>query len=181
MAEKENQSENNAPAIKPETASAPEPAKAPQLEIPTVATSAASSSTDPYHTDIYPNNVYSEKYLYDAEGNLIGKTTTIPTAFGPDVIWINGRAYYDVPGFDLMEWSGPGQRTEDYTMYESGVKVGIMGGEDKTSEKSSTPAAQPEDCPKPTGEVIDQTISEVPERNSTPPDDKPDSSSCAGE
>jgi len=178
MAENEKQLEIDALAITPETAHAPAPAEAPKPEIPAATTT---GSSDPYRTDVYPENIYSEEYLYDAEGNLIGKTTTIPTAFGPDVIWINGRAYYDVPGFDLMEWSGPGQRTEDYTMYESGVKVGIMGGEDKTSEKSSTPAAQPEDCPKPTGEVIDQTISEVPERNSTPPDDKPDSSSCAGE
>lgn len=65
-------------------------------------------------------------------------------------------------------------------MYESGVKVGIMGNEDEAPARTAA-AVQPETCPEPTGEVIDQTINEVPERNSTPPDDKPDSSSCAGE
>ena len=79
----------------------------------------ATSSDDPYHTDIYPENVYSEKLLYNADGELIGKTYTIPTVFGPDTIWIDGRAYYDIPGFGLVEWSGPGERTEDYTMFPS--------------------------------------------------------------
>ena len=106
-------------------------------------------SSDPYHTDIHPNNIYSEEYLYDAEGNLIGKTTTIPTAFGPDAIWINDRAYYDVPGFSLVEWSGPGQRTEAYNMYESGVQVGIMGDEDEVPTWTAA-TAQPETCPEPT-------------------------------
>lgn len=175
MAEKEKQFEADTSAITQDAAPAPD--LAPKPAIP--ATTAADNS-DPYHTDIYPNNVYSEEYLYDAEGNLIGKTTTIPTAFGPDAIWINGRAYYDVPGFGLVEWSGPGQCTEVYNMYESRVKVGIMGDEDKAPARTAA-AAQPETCPEPTGEVTDQTINEVPERNSTPPDDKPDSSSCARE
>lgn len=177
MAEKEKQLEIDAPVITPETAHAPAPAEAPKPAIPAATTT---DSSDPYHTDIYPNNVYSEEYLYDAEGNLIGKTTTIPTAFGPDAIWINGRACYDVPGFGLVEWSGPGQCTEAYNMYESGVKVGIMGDEDEAPARTAA-AAQPETCPEPTGEVIDQTINEVPERNSTPPDNKPDSLSWARE
>ena len=175
LTEKETQFEADTSAITQDAAPAPD--LAPKPAIP--ATTAADNS-DPYHTNIYPNNVYSEEYLYDAEGNLIGKTTTIPTAFGPDAIGINGRANYDVPGFGLVEWSGPGQCTEAYNMYESGVKVGIMGDEDEVSARSAA-AFQPETCPEPTGEVIDQTINEVPERNSTPPDDKPDSSSCAGE
>lgn len=131
--------------------------------------SAPPAVADPYHTDVYPNNVYSEELIYDKGGNLIGKTTTIPTEFGPDTIWIDGRAFYDVPGFGLVEWSGPGQRTEDYTMYESGVKVGIMGGEDEApSHRALT--TPPPDWPEPTGEVIDQTVNTKPERNSTPPD-----------
>jgi len=133
----------------------------------------ASAASDPYRTDVYPNNVYSEEYLYDVEGNLIGKTTTIPTAFGPDAIWIDGRAYYDVPGFGLIEWSGPGSVTEDYTMYENGNKVGIMGDEDETPAHISTPV-QPDDQQEPTGEVIDQSINGVPEKSGTPPDYKPD-------
>lgn len=123
------------------------------------------SDADPYHTDVYPENVYSEELIYDADGNLIGKTITIPTEFGSDVIWIDGRAYYDLPGFGLIEWSGPGQRTEAYTMYESGVKVGIMGGEDKAPANHPASASQPDDWPEPTGEVIDQTINTVPERS----------------
>lgn len=139
--------------------------KEPTSASKTASTKSSGSSADPYRTDIYPENVYSEEYLYDADGNLIGKTTIIPTAFGSDTIWIDGHAYYDVPGFGLVEWSGPGQRTEDYTMYESGVKIGSMGGKDEPS----TPA-----LPEPTGEVIDQTINARPEKNSTPPDYKPE-------
>lgn len=131
------------------------------------------SSGDPYHTDVYPENVYSEKYEYTADGNLIGKTTTYPTAFGPDTIWIDGKAYGDVPGFGLVEWGGPSSVTEDYTMYENGNKIGIMGGEDDASAHTSAPTQQV-DCPEPTGEVIDQTITEAPERSSTPPNYKPD-------
>lgn len=133
----------------------------------------ATSSDDPYHTDIYPENVYSEKLLYNADGELIGKTYTIPTVFGPDTIWIDGRAYYDIPGFGLVEWSGPGECTEDYTMYENGNKVGIMGGEAEAAAAKS-PSGQPEKQPEPTGKVIDQTINAVPDKNSTPPNYKPD-------
>ena len=68
-----------------------------------------------------------------------------------------------------MEWTGPGQRTEDYTVYESGVKIGSMGGEDESSTPSPAPA-----LPEPSGEVIDQTINTRPEKNSTPPDYKPE-------
>lgn len=153
---------------------APEIADTPAAELPTApAQPALSSTADPYHTDIYPENVYSVEYLYDAEGNLIGKTTTIPTAFGSDTIWIDGRAYYEVPGFGLVEWSGPGQRTEDYTMYESGVKIGTMGGENQPQAQTST-AAQPTEPPEPTGEVIDQTINGIPKKSSTPHDYPPD-------
>ncbi|MEG2013715.1 MAG: hypothetical protein RR063_11020 [Anaerovoracaceae bacterium] len=130
------------------------------------------ASADPYRTDVYPNKVYSEELLYDETGNLIGKTVTIPNAFGPDTIWIDGHAYYDVPGFGLVEWSGQGQRGEAYNMYESGIKVGIMGGDEDAPASPAPP--EPSDCPEPTGEVIDQTINELPEKRSTPPDYKPD-------
>lgn len=62
------------------------------------------SSTDPYHTDVYPENVYSEELFYDADGNLIGKTITLSTESGANTIWIDGRAYYDILGFGLVEW-----------------------------------------------------------------------------
>ena len=161
-------------AEKKDIVATPENADAPAAELPTApAQPALSSTADPYHTDIYPNNVYSEELIYDAGGNLIGKTITYPTAFGSDTIWIDGHAYYEVPGFGLIEWSGPSSVTEDYTMYENGNKVGIMGGEDKPQTEISA-TAHPEEQPKSTGEAIDQTINTAPERSSTPPDYKSD-------
>lgn len=58
-------------------------------------------------------------------------------------------------------------------MYENGNKVGIIGSEDEPQAHVSA-AVPPEDCPEPTGEVIDQTINEVPKKNSTPPNYQPD-------
>lgn len=169
----DEQPADNTPDITMPSAPEPEPAGIQQVAATTITESAAVGTSDTYHTDIYPNNVYSEQYRYDADGNLIGKTVTIPTEFGPDTIWIDGHAYYDVPGFGLVEWSGPNQRIEDYTMYENGSKVGIMGGEDE-APTNSTPVSSLE-CSEPTGEVIDQTINEIPEKNCTPPDYKPES------
>lgn len=161
------------PVYIPEETSTPETEPAAKAaELPATSQTPSSNSTDPYRTDVYPKNVYSEELIYDADGNLIGKTTTYPTAFDSDTVWIDGKAYYNVPGFGLVAWGGPSSVTEDYTMYESGVKVGIMGGEDEAAHTPSS--AQPEDWPEPTGEVVDQTISETPERSSTPPDYKPD-------
>ena len=34
--------------------------------------SAQPAGYDPYHTDVYPNNVYSEEYEYDENGNKVG-------------------------------------------------------------------------------------------------------------
>lgn len=145
----------------------------PALEPVSVPQATPATMADPYHTDVYPENVYSEKYLYDADGSLIGKAVTYPTEFGPDTVWIKGHAYYDVPGFGLVEWSGPNTRIEDYTMYESGVKVGIMGDEDKTPATTSKTTLA-EEQPDPASVVIDQTVSTVPSRDSTPPDCNPD-------
>lgn len=58
-------------------------------------------------------------------------------------------------------------------MYESGVKVGIMGDEDKTPATTSKTTLA-EEQPDPAGVVIDQTVSTVPSRYSTPPDYNPD-------
>ena len=159
---------NHTPEAKPITTPAP-----PMEQSATQRLNAVPTGSDRYHTDVYQHNVYSEELIYDKDGNLIGKTVTTPTEFGPDAIWIDGRAYYDVPGFGLVEWSGPGQRTEDYTMYESGVKVGIMGGEEETPVRALS-SPEPQDWPALTGEVIDQTVSTVPERSSTTPDYKPE-------
>ena len=156
-----------------EIANEPQPEILEAVPLAATTSTPAPQSDDPYHTDVYPNNVYSEELIYDADGNLIGKNTTYPTAFGSDTIWIGGHAYYDVPGFGLVEWGGPSQRTEDYIMYESGVKVGIMDGEDE-APASSTPTGHSTELPIPIEETIDQTISTRSERNSTPPDYKPE-------
>lgn len=55
-------------------------------------------------------------------------------------------------------------------MYENGNKVGIMGGEGDTLAWASA-TQQLIDWPEPTDEIIHQTISETPERNSTPLND----------
>lgn len=49
-------------------------------------------------------------------------------------------------------------------------------GEEAPSHSAATPTAE---LPEPTGEVIDQTISTRPEKNSIPPDYKPDTMSPA--
>ena len=102
------------------------PAHTPAPTTPAQEPSPQSHSSDPYRTDIYPNNVYSEELIYDEDGNLLRKVTTFPATFGPDTVWVDGRAYYNVPGFGLIEWSGPSTVIVDYTMYENGNKVGIM-------------------------------------------------------
>lgn len=72
-------------------------------------------------------------------------------------------------------------------MYKNGNKIGIMGGGRTVHGKGdinkmvgimgkggappSTPQPEP---PSVTGEIIDQTINEAPEKNSTPPAEKPD-------
>lgn len=146
----------------PVTADGSSPAIQGTPSAPPAPQNSAPASADLYHTDIYPNNIYSEEFIYDADGNLIGKTITYPTAFGSDTIWIDGRAYYDLPGFGIIEWRGPSRRTEDYTMYESGVKVGIMGSEDKVPSHNAP--APSEELPNQIGEVIDQTINTRPEK-----------------
>ena len=59
-------------------------------------------------------------------------------------------------------------------MYESGVKVGIMGGGDETLTGTSA-QPKPQEWPEPIGETIDQTINTVPERSTNPPDWRPNS------
>ena len=82
-------------AEKEDAAAAAENTDTPAVELAAApAQSAPSTAADPYHTQIYPNNVYSEEYLYDSEGKLIGKKITYPTAFGSDTIWIDVHAYY---------------------------------------------------------------------------------------
>ena len=63
---------------------------------------------------------------------------------------------------------GGGTVAED--MYESGVKIGIMGGEETPTEKMAPPHAE---LPEPTGDVIYIELQPMPTKDSTPPDYKP--------
>lgn len=55
-------------------------------------------------------------------------------------------------------------------MYESGVKIGIMGGEETPTEKITPPHAEPTE---PTGDIIYIELQPMPTKDSTPPDYKP--------
>jgi len=63
---------------------------------------------------------------------------------------------------------GGGAVAED--MYESGVKIGIMGGEETPTEKIAPPHAE---LPEPTGDVIYIELQPTPTKDSTQPDYKP--------
>jgi len=63
---------------------------------------------------------------------------------------------------------GGGSVVED--MYENGNKIGIMGGDEPHAKKVTPPQAE---LPEPEGEVIYIQFVEVPEKNSKPPDYKP--------
>lgn len=63
---------------------------------------------------------------------------------------------------------GGGTATED--VYESGVKIGSMGGDEPHAGKPAPPQVE---LPEPEGEVIYIEFIETPEKNSTPPDYKP--------
>ena len=103
---------------------------------------------------------------------------------------IDGEAQIYIPGFGWIKDEGGGTQgttvgnPEDQLtgnkvgqmgggiyaadMYENGNKIGIMG-----ADNAPPPASQSEPPPV-TGKVNDQTINEEPERNSTPPTEKPD-------
>jgi hypothetical protein len=59
-------------------------------------------------------------------------------------------------------------------MYESGIKIGIMGDEEPTTKKSTPPTSEQ---PEPRSDEIHIMFVEVPEKNSTPPPYKPDTTS----
>jgi hypothetical protein len=63
---------------------------------------------------------------------------------------------------------GGGTFAED--MYESGVKIGIMGGEENPKEKMASPHAK---LPEPTGDVIYIELQPPVTKDSTPPDYRP--------
>jgi hypothetical protein len=85
---------------------------------------------------------------------------------------MGGGATVGNPGDELTGHKvgimGGGTVTKD--MYESGVKIGIMGGEETPTEKIAPPQAE---LPEPTGEVIYIELQPTPTKNSTPPDYRP--------
>jgi len=87
-------------------------------------------------------------------------------------VGIMGGSMVGSPGDELTGHKvgimGGGTVAED--MYESGVKIGSMGGEEHPVEKAAPPSAE---LPKPEGKVIRIIQVETPEKNSTPPDYKP--------
>ena len=75
-----------------------------------------------------------------------------------------------VPGFRYVPHSGNNVATVAEDMYESGVKNGIIGGDEC---QSSTPVAHPAEQPEPTGDVIYVPIQPPETKDSTPPPYKP--------
>ncbi|MGI5935331.1 MAG: hypothetical protein ACOX7I_00770 [Oscillospiraceae bacterium] len=85
---------------------------------------------------------------------------------------IDGKPFVWVQGFGYIESGGSGEITYAEDMYESGVKIGIMGSEGVSPPRANaTPSAE---LPEQIGEVIDQTINETPQKNSMPPDYRPE-------
>lgn len=84
--------------------------------------------------------------------------------------YIGGVLHIWVPGFGYVPHSGDNVVTYAEDMYESGVKIGIMGGDEcPSSALSSAPVEQPE----PTGDVIYAPIQPPVTKDSTPPPYKP--------
>ena len=83
-------------------------------------------------------------------------------------VGIMGSSTVGSPGDELTGHKvgimGGGIVAED--MYESGVKIGSMSGEEPPVRKVASPQAE---LPEPEGEVIYIEFVETPEKNSTPP------------
>lgn len=82
---------------------------------------------------------------------------------------IDGVLHIWVQGFGYVPHSGDNVVTYAEDMYEYGVKIGIMGGDDCPS---GTPSASPAEQPEPTG-VIYTEIQPPVMKDSTPPAYKP--------
>jgi hypothetical protein len=84
--------------------------------------------------------------------------------------YIDGVLHVWVPGFGYVPHSGDNIITNPEDMYESGVKIGIMGRDEcPTGESSAPPAEQPE----PTGDVIYTELQPPVTKDSIPPAYKP--------
>lgn len=84
--------------------------------------------------------------------------------------YIDGVLHVWVPGFGYVPHSGNNVVTYAEDMHESGVKIGIMDGEECPSD---APAAPPAEQPEPTGDVIYAPIQPLVTKDSTPPAHKP--------
>ncbi len=80
--------------------------------------------------------------------------------------YIDGVLHLWVPGFGYVPHSGDNIVTYADDMYESGVKIGIMGGDECPSGAPSTPSAEQ---PEPTGDVIYAPLQPPVTKGSTPP------------
>lgn len=86
--------------------------------------------------------------------------------------YIDGTLRVWVPGFGWIEYSGkPSVGIVADDMYENGNKIGSMGGGESPPRETTTPATEQ---PEPNDGEIHIVFVEVPEKNSTPPPDKPD-------
>lgn len=84
--------------------------------------------------------------------------------------YIDGVLHVWVPDFGYVPHSGDNIVTYADDMYESGVKIGIMGGDECPS---GAPSAPPVEQPEPTCEVIYAPLQPPVTKNSTPPPYKP--------
>ncbi|MBA1336179.1 MAG: hypothetical protein HPY66_2138 [Firmicutes bacterium] len=78
----------------------------------------------------------------------------------------------ELTGHKVGIMGGCGSVAED--MYENGNKIGIMGGDEPHAGKATFPSAE---VPEPEGDVKYIKFAEVPEKNSTPPAYKPNTTS----
>ena len=84
--------------------------------------------------------------------------------------YIDGVLHVWVSGFGYVPHSGENIVTYAEDMYESGVKIGIMGGDECPSNE---PAYTPSEQQEPTGDVIYAPIQPPITKDSTPPAYKP--------
>lgn len=84
--------------------------------------------------------------------------------------YIDGVLHIWVPGFGYVPHSGDNIVTYAEDMYESGIKIGIMGDDAPPSRAATTPPAEQ---PEITGDVIYTPLQPPVTKDSTPPAYKP--------
>jgi hypothetical protein len=84
--------------------------------------------------------------------------------------YIDGVLHVWVPGFGYVPHSGDNVVTYAEDMYESGVKIGIMGDDEPPSRAATTLTTEQ---PEPTGDVIYTELQPPVTKDSTPPAFKP--------